>query len=129
MKAATQIQTREAAASLFLLPRPHGARFLQGPLIQASTEFSPQLFFTEALNDKVDAAPYNARGNRSTRNADDSIFTDQRPPVAARRQAERPLNLHRCGVCEARQHAVYSGCDLVQPPVAVLRHDGRELVI
>lgn len=46
-------------------------------LRQAGTEFTSQLFFDEALSDRVYAsAPYNTRGSRTTRNASDSIFTN-----------------------------------------------------
>ena len=38
-------------------------------------EFTSQLFFDDTLSDQVFAqAPYNARGNRDTRNANDNIF-------------------------------------------------------
>lgn len=38
-------------------------------------EFTSQLFFDDSLSDKVFAtAPYNAKGNRRTRNRDDGIF-------------------------------------------------------
>ncbi|WP_424951211.1 intradiol ring-cleavage dioxygenase [Deinococcus sp.] len=46
-------------------------------LRRGNTEFTSQLFFDEALTDKVYAqAPYNTRGERTTRNASDSIFTN-----------------------------------------------------
>ncbi|MGY2894102.1 intradiol ring-cleavage dioxygenase [Deinococcus sp. UYEF24] len=46
-------------------------------LRQGNAEFTSQLFFDEALSDKVYAhAPYNARGARTTRNASDNIFTN-----------------------------------------------------
>lgn len=39
------------------------------------TEFTSQLFFDDAINDAVFAnAPYSTRGNRSTRNDNDSIY-------------------------------------------------------
>lgn len=40
-------------------------------------EFTSQLFFDEALNDRVFAsAPYSGKGNRDTRNANDGIFRE-----------------------------------------------------
>ena len=46
-------------------------------LRQGNAEFTSQLFFDEALSDRVYAlAPYNTRGPRTTRNADDSIYTN-----------------------------------------------------
>jgi protocatechuate 3,4-dioxygenase beta subunit len=46
-------------------------------LRQGTAEFTSQLFFDEALSDRVYAlAPYSARGPRTTRNADDSIYTN-----------------------------------------------------
>lgn len=41
----------------------------------ANKEFTSQLFFDDAFTDTVyKAAPYNARGNRNTRNSSDGIF-------------------------------------------------------
>jgi protocatechuate 3,4-dioxygenase beta subunit len=46
-------------------------------LRQGQSEFTSQLFFDDALSDKIyTAAPYSTRGNRSTRNANDNIFTN-----------------------------------------------------
>jgi protocatechuate 3,4-dioxygenase beta subunit len=40
-------------------------------------EFTSQLFFDDSLSDQVfAAAPYNARGNRDTRNSNDNIYDD-----------------------------------------------------
>jgi protocatechuate 3,4-dioxygenase beta subunit len=50
-------------------------------------EFSTQLFFDDAITDTVMAnAPYNSRGSRDTRNAQDSIYGETR--------AHKPRSLH-----------------------------------
>jgi hypothetical protein len=48
-------------------------------------EFTSQLYFDEALTDKVHAqAPYAARGQRTRMNADDRIFQDGGESLMAR---------------------------------------------
>ena len=45
------------------------------PAAAQGTEFTSQLYFDETLNDTVYAlAPYNTRGTRTTRNADDGVY-------------------------------------------------------
>jgi hypothetical protein len=46
------------------------------PTSQQGYEFTSQLFFDDSLSDQVFAqAPYNTRGARDTRNANDSIYS------------------------------------------------------
>jgi protocatechuate 3,4-dioxygenase beta subunit len=46
------------------------------PSSESGYEFTSQLFFDDALTDEVFAnAPYNSRGERDTRNEDDSIYS------------------------------------------------------
>jgi hypothetical protein len=46
------------------------------PSSESGYEFTSQLFFDDALTDEVFAnAPYNTRGDRDTRNADDGIYS------------------------------------------------------
>lgn len=52
--------------------------------VGATREFTTQIFFDEALNDAVMALPpYDRRGTRRTRNADDGIFAEATRLIAA----------------------------------------------
>lgn len=58
---------------------------------RATREFTTQIFFAETLNDAVmRLAPYDRRGGRRTRNAEDGIFGDATRLIAATRMDNAP---------------------------------------